>query len=98
MLLLAIQVLDRKAIQAERLEPVHPSADGLEGNLQQLGVEPRLRLLPAGEQDLHLLTPRVDRVVPLVLVVAQRREIPDAVGELAEILRQLECLEELLRT
>ena len=64
--------------------------------LQQLGIEPRLGLLPAREQQLHLLAARVDRVVALVLVVLERREVPHAIRELAELLGQPERFEQPL--
>ena len=69
-LLLVIQVLDREAIDGEVGVRVHPAADGLERDRQQLRVEPGARLLLPREQDLHLLAPRVDLVVALILVVA----------------------------
>ena len=36
----------------------------------------------------HLLAARVDLVVALILVVAQRREVPDLVSQLADLIRQ----------
>ena len=96
MLLLAIQVLDREAVDAQLVVLVHPRADRVERDLQQFRAEPRLGLLPAGEQDLHLLAARVDRVVALVLVVLQRRVVPDAVGELTQLFREPERLEQRL--
>ena len=63
---------------------VHPLADVGERQLQQLGLEPRRRLLPLGDQQLHALPARVDGVVALILVVLQRRVIPDLVTQLAE--------------
>jgi hypothetical protein len=93
--LLAVEVLDRETVERQRRIGVHPAAHRFERDLQQLGAEPRLRLLPAREQDLHLLAPRVDRVVALILVVLQRRVVPHSVRELAERLGQAERVEQL---
>ena len=46
-------------------------------------------MLP-GEQDLHLLAAGVDVVQPLILVVLQRGEVPDAVAERAHRVHRLE--------
>ena len=92
--LLAIEILDRKAIQPQRLGGVHPAADGRQRNLEQLGVEPRLGLLPPGKENLDLLPFRIDGVVPLILVVAQRREVPDPIRQLSEVFRQPERVEQ----
>ena len=88
---------NRYRLQGVGLASIH-CTDRLERDLQQLRIEPGLRLLPAREQNLHLLAARVDRVVALILVVAQRREIPDAIGELPELFRQFERIEQAIRT
>src|SRR5205823_8313766 len=90
MLLLAIEVLDREAVQLQPLRLIHPAADRFERNPQQFRTEPGLRLLPLREENLHFLSAGVDRVVALILVVLQRREIPDAVRELAKLFRKRE--------
>ena len=69
MLLLPIEILDRKAVDLERGFLIHPLPHVLERDLEQLGVEPGLGLFPARKQDLDLLSPSVDRVVTLILVV-----------------------------
>ena len=97
MFLLAVQIFDRESIEAERLDLVHPAADRLERDLQQLGIEPRLCLLQPREQDLHLLAFRVDVVVPLILVVLERWVVPDTVRKLAELVGEAEGVEQPLR-
>ncbi len=86
-----------KRVELQRVGLRDPLADGLDRNLQQLWIEPGLRLLPAREQDLNLLPPRVDRVVALVLVVTQRGEIPHTVRELSERFGEPERVEQTLR-
>ena len=93
-LLLVKQALDRKAIDGEFGVPVHPAANRVERNRQQLRVEPRARLLLPGEQDLHLLAAAVDLVVALILVVLQRREVPDLVREGAHLVHRRERVEQ----
>ena len=97
-LLLAVEIFDREAVKREVDGLVHPAAHRLQRDLEQLRVEPRLRLPPFREQDLDLLALRVDRVVALILVVLKRRVIPHAMRELSEILRQAERLEEAVRS
>ncbi len=92
--MLPIQILDRKSVQPQGLGLVHPPAHGRQRNLQELRVEPGFGLLPAGEQNLDLLSLRVDAVVALILVVAQRREIPDAIGQLSQGFGQPEGIEQ----
>ena len=94
-LLAAVEVFELEAVEGEAAGAVglnrirvHPLVDGGERHLQQLGLEPRARLLPAREEHLHALALGVDGVVALVLVVAERRVVPDAVGELAELVLQ----------
>src|SRR4029453_17613715 len=72
----------------------HPLPHGRERQLQQLGPEPRRRLLPFGEQQLHALPARVDGVVALILVVLQQRVIPDLVTQLAELVAILDRAEQ----
>ena len=85
-LLLPVEVLDREPVDLEVACLIHPLAHAVQRNLQQFGVEPGLGLLPAREQDLDLLSPGVDGVVALVLIVLKRRVVPDAIGELAQLL------------
>ena len=85
-LLLAVQVLDREAVDAQAapscsIQPRTVSS----GICSSSGLNHDSACCQPREQDLHLLPLRVDGVVALVLVVLQRREIPDAVGELAEL-------------
>ena len=89
-LLLPVEIVDGEAVEPQRLERLHPAAHGRVRDREQLRVEPGLGLFPSRKQQLHLLPPRVDGVVALVFVVAQRREIPDAVGELSELLGHAE--------
>ena len=95
-LLLPVQVLDREAVEAQLGALIHPLPHGLERNLEQLRAEPRLRLLPPRKEDLHLLPPRVDRVVALVLVVLKRWVVPHAVRELAELFGEPKRLQQRL--
>ena len=88
-LLLPVQVLDGKAVDRELGVGVQPLLHGRQRNLQQLGVEPGARLVRLREQNLHLLTARVDLVVALVLVVLERGEVPDLIRELADVVGQL---------
>jgi hypothetical protein len=88
-LLLPIQVLDREAIDGELGAVGHPVLNRRQRDGQQLGTEPRTRLRELGEENLHLLPPGVHLVVALVLVVLQGDEIPDAVRDLADLVRQL---------
>ena len=76
-----------RSIQPRTVSSGIDSSSGL--NQDSAWLEPR-------EQDLDLLPLRVDGVVALILVVLQRREIPDAVGELAHRLGQAERLEQLV--
>ncbi len=98
MFLLAVQVLDRKAIHGQLGVFGHPLLDGRERDPQQLGIEPGGRLRRLCEQDLHLLTLGVDLVVALILVVAERGEVPDLVLELADVVAQFERREQCVRT
>ena len=86
MLLLPVEVLDREPVDLEVAFLIDPLAHAVQRNLQQFRVEPGLGLLPAREQDLDLLSPGVDGVVALVLIVLKRRVVPDAIGELAQLL------------
>ena len=74
----------------------HPLLDRRERNLEQFRIEPGARLTRLGEQDLHLLTPCVDLVVALILVVPERREVPDFIRQLADRIRQLERVQQPL--
>ncbi len=87
-LLLAVEIFDREAVDRELRAGRHPALHRRQRNLQQLGIEPGRRLRRLGEQDLHLLPPRVDLVVALVLVVPERREVPHLVFELADLVAQ----------
>ena len=88
-LLLPIEIFDRKAIDRELRVLRHPRLHRRQRDLQQFGIEPRARLRDLGEQNLHLLPPRVHLVVALILVVLQRREVPDLVRELPDLVRDL---------
>jgi hypothetical protein len=88
-LLLPVEILDGKAVDRELGVGVQPLLDGRQGDLQELGVEPRARLVRLGEQNLHLLTAGVDLVVALILVVLERGEVPDLIRELADVVGQL---------
>ncbi len=89
-LLLPIQLLDRKAVDRQLGVRGHPLLNGRQRNAQQLRIEPRRRLAALREQNLHLLAFGVDFVVALVLVVLQRREVPDQVFELADLVGEHE--------
>ena len=52
----------------------------------------------AREQNLDLLPSSVDVVVPLILVVAQRRVVPDAIAEHAHAIHRAERIEQRLGT
>jgi hypothetical protein len=80
-LLFVEQALDREPIDRQLGVRIEPPAHGAERNGQQLRIEPGTGLLLTGEEDLHLLPPSVDRVVPLVLVVVERGEVPHAIAE-----------------
>src|SRR5207302_9507223 len=62
-LLLPVEILDRKSIQRQLTALGHPLLYGRQRNFQELGIEPRARLSRLREQNLDLLPPRVDRVV-----------------------------------
>jgi hypothetical protein len=92
-LLLPVQILDREAVEPQRLaSSIHQRT--VSSGTAAAPVEPRLGLLPARKQQLHLLPSRVDRVVALILVVLQRREVPHAIRELPELLGQPERFEQ----
>ena len=95
-LLLVVEALDREAVDGQRLVGVHPAADRLHGNREQLGIEPGGRLLVSRKQVLHLLASRVDRVVALILIVVERREVPDAVHQGTDLVLRLKCRQQLL--
>ena len=97
MLLLAIEIFEREAIHGKPGIRRHPFLQRRQRNCQHLRIEPRARLPRLGEQNLDLLPPRVDRVVPLILVVHQRRVVPDLVGQLADLIRQRHRGEQLVR-
>ena len=88
--LLPVEILDGETIEREIRVVVHPLPDRVERNQEQLGAEPRLRLLPFGEKNLDLLAPRVHAVVALIFVVPERGEIPDAIRQLPEGLGEAE--------
>jgi hypothetical protein len=94
MLLLVKQALDRKPVDRQVRLAIHPSANRVERNGQQLGVEPGARLLLLGEENLHLLAAGVVLVVALILVVPERRVVPDAVAEGSHFVHGTKCVEE----
>lgn len=81
--LLPEQRFDHEAIERQPAVGIHPAAQRLEWQREDLGVEPRRRLPPLCEQQLHLLAPGPDLVVALILVVREGREVPHLVGQLA---------------
>ena len=97
-LLLPIQILHGKPIDGEVGARVHPLLHDGQRNLQQLGIEPGSRLGRLREQNLDLLPLRVDLVVALILVVPERREVPDLVLELADVVAQLQRRQQLIRS
>ena len=97
-LLLPVEVLDRESIDSERGIGEHPFLDGRQRRLQQLWIEPGCRLRPSRQQRLDLLTPGVDGVVALVLVVAERGVVVDLVGELPEVVAGLHRRDQLGRS
>jgi hypothetical protein len=92
--LLAIEFLEREAVEGERRQLVEPRADRVARNRQQLRIEPRRGLTPLRQQHLDALTPRVRVVVARVFVVAQRAVVIDLVGELTERVAGLERFEQ----
>ena len=97
MLLLVEEALDREPVTPELVIRIEPHADRLERDRQQLGIEPGAGLLFTREQDLDLLPACVDLVVPLILVVLQRGEVPDAVAERAHLVHRLERRQQISR-
>ncbi len=97
-LLLPVEILDGEAIDRELGVPRHPLLDGGQRNGEQLRAEPGAHLRELREENLHLLAPGVHLVVALVLVVLQRDEIPDLVGQLADLVRQLVGRQQLIGT
>ncbi len=95
-LLLAIQVLDDEAIHGELAIGRQPLLRRGQRNGEEFRIEPRHRLAGLCKQDLHLLALRVDLVVPLVFVVAQRGEVPHLIGELADVVGELQGAEQLV--
>ena len=87
-LLLPVEILESEAVQRQRRAGVHPLADGRQRNLQQFRVEPRRRLRSLCEQNLHLLPLGVDLIVTLILIVPERRVIPDLLLELADVVAE----------
>ena len=81
--LLPEQVLDHEAVDGQSAVGIHPAAQRVERQRQHLGVEPRRRLPPLREQQLHLLPSGPDLVVALILVVREGGEVPHLVGQLA---------------
>jgi hypothetical protein len=87
-LLFVEERLDGEAVDREGLVGLHPGPDRVDRDGQDLGVEPRTRLLLAREGNLHLLPSGVRLVVALVLVVVERRVVPNAVAEGADIVHR----------
>ena len=88
-LLLPVEIFDRKAVDRELGELRHPLLHRRQRDAEQLGAEPRAHLREPGEQNLHLLPPRVHLVVALILVVLQGHVVPDLVRELSDLVRDL---------
>ena len=88
-LLLPIEVLEREAVEGEIGVVRHPLLDGRQRDAQQLGIEPGGGLARLREQNLDLLTARVDLIVALIFVVLERCVIPDLIRELTDVVRQL---------
>ena len=93
--LLVEEAFDGEPVQRQIRVCVEPSANRLERNGEQLGVEPRARLLLPGKQNLHLLPASIDVVVPLILVVLEGRKIPDAVARGAHLVHRPKRREQL---
>ena len=89
---------DCEAVDRELGRLVHPLADAGKRQLQQFRLEPRRGLLPFRDQQLHALAAGVDGVVALILVVLQRRVIPDLVTQLREGVAIAQGAEQLVRT
>src|SRR5262245_33272800 len=98
MFLLVKQTLDGEAIHGEFAVRIEPGSDRLDGDREKFGIEPGACLLLLGKQNLHLLASRVDLVVALILVVMQRREVPDAVAERTHRVHRLEGANQPLRS
>src|SRR4029079_446436 len=96
-LLLAIEIFNGKAIYRELRIAVHPPLHGFERDRQQFRIKPGRGLRRLGEQYLDLLTLGVRLVVALILVVAERGEVPDLVLELADGVAECESTEERVR-
>ena len=86
------EAVDRE-LRRSRPSTAAPSAAG---SCSSSGLNQALACAGLGEQNLHLLAPRVDLVVALILVVLQRGEIPDLVRELADVVGQLHRREQSL--
>ena len=84
-LLLAIEILDRKPVDRQVGILRHPGLNRCQRNGQQFGIEPRARLTGFGEENLDLLPLGVDLIVALILVVPERGEIPDLVRQLSDL-------------
>ena len=90
MFLLTIEILEGEAVNSQFRILRHPRLDGRQRNPKQLRVEPGAGLVQLREQDLHLLPFGVHLVVALILVVPQRGEVPDAVGQLSDVVGEAE--------
>jgi hypothetical protein len=93
-LLFVKQAFDRKAVHGQVGIAIHPTANSLERDLQQLRVEPRARLLLSREQDLDLLPAAIVFVVALILVVLKGREVPHLIREGPHLVHRLERVEQ----
>ncbi len=91
-LLLPVEILESETVHRQRRAGVHPLANGRQRNLQQFGIEPRRGLRGLCEQNLHLLPLGVDLIVTLILVVPERRVVPDLVLELADLVASASAL------
>ena len=97
-LLLVIGAFDGEPVGRESAVRVHPCPHRRERDNQQFGCKPRPGFGGLREQNLHLLTARVHRVVPLILVVVQAGVVPDSVRKLTEFVPKRECLEQPFRS
>jgi hypothetical protein len=96
MLLLVIRTLNGEPVHGEVRVPLHPRTDGRQRDTQQLWGEPRPRLGGLREENLHFLPPRVRGVIALILIVGQPGVVPDPVGQLPEIVAELERLQQTI--
>ncbi len=94
MFLLAVEVFEHEPVNVQRRAVHHPALHRVERNGEQFRFEPGCGLRRLREQDLDFLPPGVRLVVALILVVAERREVPDFVFELPDVVAELQRSEQ----